>query len=102
MELQLEKLELIGWLGRDTPQVYVLDHLPRMDEISSSDVPTRGLDDFETSALDKLNDGEMIVVEEHGSGLRMLGAIRAIEDCKDCHDVQRGEMLGAFSYFWKK
>jgi hypothetical protein len=28
----------------------------------------------------------------------MLGSLRAAKQCLDCHNVQRGELLGAFSY----
>ena len=28
----------------------------------------------------------------------MLGAIRAVKQCQECHEVKRGKLLGAFSY----
>ena len=28
----------------------------------------------------------------------MMGALRASKQCLQCHDVQRGELLGTFSY----
>jgi hypothetical protein len=76
----------------------VLDHLPRMDRLSSDDAPTRPLDAFETDALAKLWKDEDVVVKNDGDDYRMLGSLRAAKQCLDCHSVQRGELLGAFSY----
>ena len=33
-----------------------------------------------------------------GPTLRMLGAIRAANQCVACHAAERGQLLGAFSY----
>mgnify|MGYP007059411085 CR=1 FL=1 len=96
----LERLELVSLLKFDAPRVYVLDHLPRMDQLQGTDIPTRDLDVFETAALAKLWTEEDVVISdagEHGR-VRMLGTLRATKECLDCHNVQRGTLLGAFSY----
>ena len=97
-EWAIVRLELVSLLKFDEPRVYVLDHLPRMDQLASDDVPTRSLDRFEAEALQQLWSKEDIVVAEVGSRHRMLGSLRAAAQCLDCHDVSRGALLGAFSY----
>jgi len=62
------------------------------------DAPTRPLDGFERDALEKLRGGEELVVEENPDELRMLGPLRALEECRHCHEVKADELLGAFSY----
>ncbi len=94
----LDRLELVSLLKFDTPRVYVLDHLPRMDQLSADNVRTRPLDKFETAALEQLRTKVDVVVEHTGDQYRMLGSLRAAKQCLDCHSVQRGELLGAFSY----
>ena len=37
-------------------------------------------------------------VRETSEGVRMLGAIRSVEQCMKCHGGERGDLLGAFSY----
>ena len=101
-DFELLRLELISLSKGQSPRGFELIHLPRMDQISGGEARTRRTDEFETAALAKLNKGEMIVIESGDDVLRMVGAIRAIDNCKSCHDVPRGEMLGAFSYFWQR
>ena len=67
-----------------------------MDELSEA--AARPLDGFEREALAKLRRGEDLIVQEAPQQMRMLGSIRAVHQCLDCHSVQRGELLGAFSY----
>lgn len=90
------RLDLVGLLKYETPQVYVSEHLPKMDELA--DAPTRSLDGFENMALVALQDGEDLVVGHAGERLRLLGSLRAGKQCQACHNVSRGELLGAFSY----
>ncbi len=92
------RLELVSLLKFAEPRVYVLDHLPQMDQLSSDNAPTRPLDSFELTALAKLRKDEDVVVKSEASEYRMLGSLRAAKQCLDCHGVQRGELLGAFSY----
>ena len=37
-------------------------------------------------------------MQSGGAEYQMLGSLRAAKPCLDCHNVQRGELLGAFSY----
>jgi hypothetical protein len=94
----IERLELVSLLKFDEPRVYVLDHLPRMDQLSSDDIPTRGLTEFERKALASLWADEDIVIAEEGANTLMLGSLRAGKACLGCHSVKRGELLGAFTY----
>lgn len=94
----IDRLELVSLLKFDEPRVYVLDHLPRMDQLSSDTAPTRELNEFEAQALAKLRADEDLVVQSEGAEYQMLGSLRAARQCLDCHNVQRGELLGAFSY----
>ncbi|MHC4879199.1 MAG: hypothetical protein ACYTGL_22320 [Planctomycetota bacterium] len=94
--LQVARLELVSLLKFPTPRVYVSEYLPDMEQLQG--VATRELDGFESAALKKLWTEEDIVVEEHGGELRMLGSLRAGTHCLKCHSVQRGDLLGAFSY----
>lgn len=94
----LKRLELVSLLRFDQPRVYVLDHLPRMDQLSGPNVRTRPLDQFESEALTQLWTEEDIVTGPDGNDVRMLGALRAATRCLECHHVEHGELLGAFTY----
>lgn len=99
---EIERLDLVSLLRFDEPRVYVLDHLPRMDQLSSENAPTRPLDAFESESLKQLWTEADLVVSDHGSHVRMLGSLRAANQCLDCHTAQRGELLGAFSYVLRR
>ncbi|MFO0849393.1 MAG: hypothetical protein U0871_12685 [Gemmataceae bacterium] len=89
-------LDLIGLVVHPTPVAYVSKNLPRMDELKAA--PTRPLDPFEADALGRLRGSEDIVVKPSAGGLRMVGAVRAVKQCVECHGGTRGDLLGAFSY----
>jgi hypothetical protein len=93
---RVQRLDLVGLLLHPQPVAYLCDHLPRMDELRQA--PTRSLDAFETAGLESLRRGEDLHVVSTPGGLRMLGAIRSARQCVECHDGQRGHLLGAFSY----
>lgn len=93
---KLGRLELVSLLRHHPAAVYLSEHLPAMDELK--DASTRGLDDFESSALAKIEKGEDIVIEPDRNVQRMVGSIRAARQCTECHAVERGELLGAFTY----
>jgi hypothetical protein len=90
------RVELVSLLKHSEPAVYVGDSLPRMQD--AKDAATRPLSDFEEKALQALKDGEDISVWATEDRIRMLGSLRAATQCLDCHQVKRGDLLGAFSY----
>ncbi len=92
----IRRLELVSILKHKTPRVYVADELPNMEKLA--DAPTRALGDFERPALAKLAAGEDVVTHATINRIEMLGALRAHKQCMECHDVERGQLLGAFSY----
>lgn len=96
----LQRLELVSLLKFVEPGVYVSENLPRMAELTGA--PTRALDAFERDALGALRGGEDLRAAEDGGGLRVLGALRAAKQCLDCHDGGRGDLLGAFSYQFRR
>jgi hypothetical protein len=97
-QFELKRLELISLLKFPEPRVYVLDHLPRMDQILSDNVETRELNAFEQNGLQQFQTGESLIMSQESGQIRMVGALRAIKQCTSCHDAQRGDVLGAFSY----
>ena len=97
-KLVLERLELVSLLKYEEPRVYLLDHLPRMDQLSGEDIQTRSLDEFEVSSLAELRGGKHLVSENRLGKVRVLGAIPTIDSCRECHATQTGDLLGAFSY----
>jgi hypothetical protein len=96
VQWRMARVELVSLLKHDRPMVYVSKNLPRMDELG--DAPVRSLDSFEAHALSVLAEGKEIVSQSRPERIRMLGAVRAVEQCLNCHQVERGVMLGAFSY----
>jgi hypothetical protein len=67
-----------------------------MTELDRSKV--RDLSDFEKESLQKLQHGDEMAADATLNRIRMLGAVRASKQCLDCHEAQRGDLLGAFSY----
>ncbi|HEV7998532.1 MAG TPA: hypothetical protein VGP63_01555 [Planctomycetaceae bacterium] len=95
--LELRSLQLVSLRRFGQPMVYVTNkQLPKMDEIQN--IPTRELNVFEAAALDSLAKGEDLCYEQRGHIVFALGALRAREQCTKCHEVERGALLGAFSY----
>lgn len=90
------RVELASLLKHDTPRVYVSRHLPKMEKLAKAE--TRELTKFEAEALAKLHAGDDVAVEAQTNRIEMLGAIRAMKDCRQCHEVPLGTLLGAFSY----
>ena len=90
------RVELVSLLKHDVPGVYISEFLPAMDELREA--PVRPLDAFEERSLAVLFEGEDIETEVVGQQVRMLGAIRAADKCLDCHTVEHGALMGAFSY----
>jgi hypothetical protein len=94
---ELQCLQLVSLRKFGHPMVYVTNkELPKMEEIQN--IPTRELNVFEAAALDSLAKGEELCYEQRGHTVFALGALRAREQCTKCHEVERGALLGAFSY----
>ena len=92
----MQTLDLVGLILDEEPRVYVSDQLPSMAEVR--DVPTRPLDKFESVGLKTLQHGEDLWIARDGESVRMLGAIRSVTQCIACHEGERGDLLGAFTY----
>jgi hypothetical protein len=92
--LKMRQFQLVGLVQHSEPRVYVTDKL--LEKTNGNTIPTRGLDDFESSALSALQGGTHLRVEERDGTIRMMGPIFAGQRCTECH--QRGQMLGAFTY----
>lgn len=93
---QVVRLDLVSLLKHEEPVAYVSENLPRMDELR--DAPTRALDEFERRALEQLRSAEDVVIDERPDRIRMVGSLRAGHDCRKCHAVERGDLLGALTY----
>ena len=91
----VRRIELVSLLKHEEPVAYVTKNLPRMDELRKA--PTRPLDSFEEKALKTLRAGKTLATDATVNRVHMLGAVRATKQCLDCHQVQRGDLLGAFS-----
>jgi len=92
----VEQLDLISLLLHEKPVAYVSAKLPKMDELRGA--PTRQLDEVEAEGLQALRNGEDLFVHSTEAGVRMVGSVRAANQCVKCHDGNRGDLLGAFSY----
>jgi hypothetical protein len=93
---KVNRLELVSLLRHTEPCVYVAKAMPAMDKLA--EVPTRPLNRFEQTALPQLTTQENVVVDQQSEHIQMLGALRAGKSCLECHEVDRGKLLGAFSY----
>jgi hypothetical protein len=98
--LTLETVDLVGLLRHAEPLAYVSADLPRMDELRTA--PTRPLDAFESAALKRILEGEDLITADVGAHVRMLGSIRTVKQCVQCHGGERGDLLGAFSYTFRR
>jgi hypothetical protein len=67
-----------------------------MDELREA--ATRKLDTFEVFGLSALLRGDHLFIGAVPGAVRMLGAVRNVKACIDCHGGERGDLLGAFSY----
>lgn len=92
----IHRLELVSLLKHEESAVYLSRSLPRMDALQT--VKTRAPGNFERSALQQLRDGEDVVTNASLNRIEMLGSLRATKQCQQCHDVESGTLLGAFSY----
>lgn len=91
------RVYLVGLVVHPEPVVYLTDTLPTMEKVK--DTPTRELDAFEIAGVAALRSGEDYFHRGDDKQLRLLGSIRATKQCCECHGCQRGQLLGAFSYY---
>jgi hypothetical protein len=97
---ELTRVQLIGLLKHPEPVAYRTNELelPEMKSSALDKVLTRTLDDWESIRLEELKKGRELLAEERPDSVRMLGAVRAGQQCLKCHHVDQGELLGAFTY----
>jgi hypothetical protein len=103
----LHDQDLMSVNGPDGPAVYLIDLHTRHGlmrankankEIKGLDAKKRELTKFETAALPKLRGGEDVVLQSSDKEMHVLGAVRASKACLECHRVDVGALLGAFTY----
>lgn len=93
----IDRVELVSLLTTDEPMVYVLDELPIPPKARLAQ--RRPLDKFEQLGLDAVRRGNDLVASNEAPN-RMFGAIRAEENCLECHSgAKKNDLLGAFSYY---
>ena len=93
---EVRNVDLVGLLKRDRPVVYISEKLITMTDLKH--VPTREMDRFEVEGLEQLQDGQDHFARKQDGTIRLLGSVRAQEQCLSCHVVPEGKLLGAFSY----
>ena len=97
---RVRSVELLGLVMHDEPVVYLSDNLPRMQDLAKGRIDH--YQNSEQRGLVMLRSGSDTVAENSSETIHMLGAIRALRSCVACHDVERGQLLGAFSYSLEK
>jgi hypothetical protein len=90
------RLELVSMLKHKEPVAYATDAFPNLTE--SDNAPTRPLNLIEKKALKALREGDDLATETSGDRIRIVGSLRASKQCLECHEVKRGDLLGAFSW----
>jgi hypothetical protein len=71
--------------------------------LHSNGMPIREQTEFEKGTLAQLRAGAQLLVKHEPERLQVIGAIRAMTDnCKSCHSVSEGHLMGAFSYELKR
>lgn len=89
---------LIGLSPEYGPRYFDTRYPPSKKKITSSEY--RSLTEDEHAAIAKLRAGKAyakITSPEHRR-IRVLAPLLASENCLACHEVQEGELLGAFAY----
>jgi len=91
-----DRIDLISLLMHDKPVAYISESLPRMEDIGN--LKTRELDEFETAGLAHVRKTEELFIRGNDKSLRVIGALRSVNECQKCHGGSVGDLLGAFSY----
>jgi hypothetical protein len=93
----IDRAELVSLLKEEQPAAYVLDEMATPPRARAA--RRRSLDEFEERGLQAVRRGAALVWSPEAPN-RMFGAVRARQECIDCHSGAReGDLLGAFSYF---
>ena len=92
----IHRMELVSLLKHDKPVVYESRNMPRMEDLGQA--KTRPLNPFEQSGLQQIIEGEDVVTRSSLNRVEMVGSLRASNECLECHEVQRGALLGVFTY----
>lgn len=101
---RVQQMELVSLLKHDPPVAYKdqgpvsMSSFTKFTEKARS---TRSLNEMEVASLEALTEGKDRVFAWNASEerLQLLGAIRAKDQCLKCHEVKRGDLLGAFTYW---
>jgi hypothetical protein len=94
---EIDRAELVSLLEDEQPAAYVLDEMATPPKARVA--RRRRLDEFEERGLEAVRRGADLVWSP-ATPKRMFGAVRAQNECIDCHPGSReGDLLGAFSYF---
>ena len=104
----VESRELISLLEHDPPVVYntprytpgparppLIMKIPHHKILSPY---TRNITSFESRALKQLQAGRDLAINYTATPPQIVGAVRAQASCLKCHDVAKGDLLGAFTY----
>lgn len=98
---RVRQMELVSLLKHNPPVAYKDRGPVAMNRPAEKPRPTRSLNEMEVASLEALTEGKDRVFAWNASAerLQLLGAIRAKDQCLKCHDVKRGDLLGAFTYW---
>lgn len=113
---EIKEVALIGMLTGDAT-IYQTPDLPKhkgmaKDELAQDNI--RQADEFEKVAIAKVQHDGLLVTEIGKDEIRMVGALRATENCLKCHNqkvsadqktvesFEVGDVLGALSYRIKR
>jgi len=113
-KFRVKEMQLLGILKNDPPVAYSIggrymqsphqfgDGLtPRPTDEAFKDHPSRPLTPEELNAIAAMESDirkNIVPLEATPASTRLVGSIRAMTSCLDCHDVQKDDLLGAFSY----
>ena len=91
----LEAVELVGVVMHDKPVAFTRT----VHCVGARFLAARPLTAFEERALVELTAGETVAVDANKTGRYVVGALRAKQDCLQCHkSYKTGDLLGALSY----
>ena len=98
---RIRQMELVSLLKHDPAVAYKYGGPIWMGQSEKRVRPTRTLNENEVASLEALSEGKdhVLAWDTAEERLQLVGAIRAKDACLKCHEVQRGDLLGAFTYW---